>query len=207
MAVGAARGGHVIRAAWGLLSTFAMPLFLTVLSVPLLGESVGWRRAAAVGFGGVPIIVQPGADLNWIALVALGGAFFYAMAVVAIRQLSRKEPASRIFFIYAVANIVVAGAAMPFVWVTPSLQDWLVFVAVGALGAIAQYAFLIAYRQAPAMVLVPFDYTQILFALAIGYFAWGEIPASASFLGGAIIIASGFLSGGGSGGSREFRRQ
>lgn len=206
--------GHVIRAIYGLLSTFAMfyavtrmpiatataisfamPLFLTVLSVPLLGESVGWRRAtaAAVGFGGVLIIVQPGVDLNWIALVALGGAFFYAMAVVAIRQLTLREPASRIFFLYAIANIVVAGAAMPFVWVTPSLQDWLVFAGVGALGAIAQYAFLIAYRQAPAMVLAPFDYTQILFALAIGYFAWGEVPAAASFLGGSIIIGSGIF--------------
>ena len=204
--------GHVIRAGYGLLSTFAifyavtrmpiatvtaisfaMPLFLTMLSVPLLGESVGWRRAtaAAVGFGGVLIIVQPGAGLNAIALIALGGAFFYAMAVVAIRQLSRREPASRIFFLYAIANIVVAGMAMPFVWVTPSLEDWLIFAAVGGLGAAAQYAFLIAYRQAPATVLAPFDYTQILFALGIGYFAWGETPLPESFLGGAIIIASG----------------
>ena len=204
--------GHVIRAIYGLLSTiaifyavtrmpiatvtaisFAMPLFLTVLSVPLLGESVGWRRAtaAAVGFGGVLIIVQPGAGLNWIALVALAGAFFYAMAVVAIRQLSRREPASRIFFLYALANIVVAGAAMPFVWVSPSLQDWLIFAAVGGLGAVAQYAFLTGYRHAPATVLAPFDYTQILFALAVGYIAWGEVPAEASFFGGAIIVASG----------------
>lgn len=206
--------GHVIRACYGLLSTFAifyavtrmpiatvtaisfaMPLFLTMLSMPLLGERVGWRRAtaAAVGFGGVLIIVQPGADLNAIALVALGGAFFYAMAVVAIRQLSRWEPVGRIFFLYAIANIVIAGAAMPFVWVTPSLEDWLIFAAVGALGAVAQYVFLIAYRQAPATVLAPFDYTQILFALGIGYFAWGETPLPESFLGGAIIIASGIF--------------
>ncbi len=204
---------HVVRAIYGLIATFAMfysvtrmplatataisfamPLFLTMLSVPLLGESVGWRRAtaAAVGFAGVLIIVQPGADLNWIALVALIGAFFYALAVVAIRQLSRREPANRIFFIYALANIVVASACMPFVWVTPTWQDWLIFAAVGALGAAAQYAFLIGYRHAPATVLAPFDYTQIVFALAVGYFAWGEVPADASFLGGAIIIGSGF---------------
>jgi drug/metabolite transporter (DMT)-like permease len=204
--------GHAVRALYGLVATFAafyavtrmpiatataisfaMPLFLTVLSVPLLGESVGWRRvvAAAVGFGGVLIIVRPGADLNWVALIALGGAFFYAMAVVAIRQLTRREPASRIFVLYALANIVVAGATMPWVWVMPSLRDWLLFLAIGALGAIAQFAFLIAYRQAPATVLAPFDYTQILFALAVGYFAWGEVPLSTSFVGGAIIVASG----------------
>lgn len=204
--------GHVIRAGYGLVSTFAMfyavtrmpiatataigfamPLFLTMLSVPMLGEAVGWRRvvAALVGFGGVLLIVNPGRDLNLIALVALAGAFFYALAVVAIRQLSRREPANRIYFLYALANIGVTGAAMPWVWVTPSLEDWLVFALVGALGAAAQYAFLIAYRHAPATVLAPFDYTQILFALAIGYIAWGETPAAQSFLGGTIIVASG----------------
>ncbi len=205
---------HLIRAGYGLASTFAMfyavtrmpiatvtaisfamPLFLTVLSVPLLGESVGWRRALAaiVGFCGVLVIVNPGGDLNLIALVALVGAFFYAMAVVSIRQLSRHEPANRIFFLYALANILVTGVAMPWVWVTPSLDDWLLFLLIGALGAAAQYAFLIAYRNAPAMVLAPFDYSQILFALGIGYFAWAETPAPQSFVGGGIVIASGLF--------------
>jgi drug/metabolite transporter (DMT)-like permease len=205
---------HVIRACYGLASTFAMfyavtrmpiatvtaisfamPLFLTALSVPLLGESVGWRRTTAtvVGFGGVLIIVNPGADLNIIALIALVGAFFYAMAVVAIRQLSREEPANRIYFLYAIANIAVTGAAMPWFWVTPSPTDWLLFLLIGGLGAAAQYAFLIAYRHAPATVLAPFDYSQILFALAIGYFAWAETPAAQSFLGGGIVIASGLF--------------
>lgn len=205
---------HLIRASYGLGSTFlmfyavtrmpiatvtaigfAMPLFLTVLSMPLLKEPVGWRRttAAIVGFGGVLLIVNPGSDLNWIALAALGGAFFYAMAVVAIRQLSRHEPVSRIFFLYATCNIVVTGAAMPWVWVTPTWADWGIFLAIGALGAAAQYAFLVAYRYAPATVLAPFDYTQILFALAIGFFAWGETPLPQSFLGGAVIMASGIF--------------
>ena len=205
---------HLIRACYGIASTFtmfyavtrmpiatvtaisfAMPLFLTVLSVPLLGETVGWRRALAaiIGFTGVLVIVNPGGDLNLIALVALVGAFFYAMAVVSIRQLSRHEPANRIFFLYALANILVTGLAMPWVWVTPSLDDWLLFLLIGALGATAQYAFLIAYRNAPAMVLAPFDYSQILFALGIGYFAWAETPAPQSFVGGGIIIASGLF--------------
>ncbi len=206
--------GHVLRAVYGLAATFAMfyavtrmpiatvtaisfamPLFLTVLSVPLLQEPVGWRRAIAalVGFGGVLIIVNPGSGLNWVALIALGGAFFYAMAVVSIRQLSKREPANRIYFLYALANIAIAGAAMPWVWVTPTAKDWLIFLLIGTLGAVAQYGFLIAYRHAPATVLAPFDYTQILFALAIGYFVWAETPASQSFLGGVIIIASGFF--------------
>ena len=84
-------------------------------------------------------------------------------------------------------------AAMPWFWVTPSLEDWLIFIMVGAFGAGAQYAFLIGYRYAPATVLAPFDYTQILFALAIGYLAWGETPTEQAFIGGAIIVASGLF--------------
>ncbi len=206
--------GHAVRAFYGLASSmalyyavtrmpiatvtaisFAMPLFLTMLSVPLLKESVGWRRATAavVGFGGVLIIVNPGSDLNEIALIALVGAFFYAMAVVSIRQLSMQEPAKRIFFLYAIANIIFAGATMPFVWVPPSLEDWVLFAVVGVLGAAAQYAFIVAYRHAPATVLAPFDYSQILFALGIGYLAWAETPEPQSFAGGAVIIASGIF--------------
>lgn len=206
--------GHAIRAFYGLASTFclfyavtrmpiatataisfAMPLFLTMLSMPLLKEPVGWRRvtAAIVGFGGVLIIVNPGGGLNWVAMIALLGTFFYAMAVVSIRQLSREEPANRIYFLYAIANISVTGAAMPWVWVTPPLEDWVLFILIGVLGAFAQYGFLIAYRHAPATVLAPFDYTQILFALAIGYFVWDETPLPQSFLGGAIIVGSGIF--------------
>lgn len=204
--------GHAVRAAYGLISTvilfyavsrmplatvtaisFSMPLFLTALSVPLLGERVGWRRASATaaGFLGVLIVVNPDGALNWVAALALASALFYALAVIAVRQLSSSEPAVRIYVYYCVANILVCGAAMPWLWVWPTATDWAVFTLIGALGAVAQYCFLSAYRIAPAAIIAPFDYAQILFALMLGYLVWAELPTAQSFIGGAVIVASG----------------
>lgn len=203
---------HGIRALYGLISTvlifyavtrmplatvtaisFSMPLFLTMLSMPLLGEKVGWRRATAtaVGFAGVLVIVNPGGELSWVALLALTSALFYALAVTAVRQLSTSEPAVCIYVYYSLANVVVCSLAMPWLWKMPDALDWGVFLLIGALGAGAQYCFLVAYRNAPASIIAPFDYSQILFALLIGYLAWGELPASQSLVGGAIIVGSG----------------
>ncbi len=203
---------HGVRALYGLISTllmfyavtqmplatataisFSMPLFLTMLSMPMLGETVGWRRATAtaVGFAGVVIVVNPGGDISWAALMALVSALFYALAVIAVRQLSNSEPAARIYIYYCLANIVFCGAALPWFWVAPTPADWAVFAGIGTLGAGAQYCFLIAYRNAPASIIAPFDYLQIFFALAIGYLVWSELPRAQSAIGGAIIVASG----------------
>ncbi len=203
---------HGLRAMYGLLSTvlvfyavtqlplatvtavtFTMPLFLTMLSMPLLGERVGIRRTTAtlVGFAGVLIILDPGGEINIAAMAALASALFYALVVIAVRQLSVSEPAIRIFFYYTLANVLVCGAGMPWVWVTPDTIDWLVFLFIGTIGAAAQYCFVSAYRYAPASVIAPFDYSQILFALMVGYLVWGELPKTWSFVGGGIIVASG----------------
>ena len=205
-------GAHAVRATFGLVSTvlmfyavtqmplatataisFSMPLFLTLLSMPLLGERVGWRRATAtaVGFAGVLIVVDPGGDLNWAAALALMSALFYALAVISVRQLSGSEPAVRIYFYYNVANILVCGAAMPWLWVEPTPLHWAIFIGIGGLGAIAQYCFLCAYRLASASIVAPFDYAQILFALLLGYLVWAELPRAQSFLGGGVIVVSG----------------
>ena len=203
---------HGIRALYGLISTvlifyavtqlplatvtalsFSMPLFLTMLSMPLLGERVGWRRATAtaVGFAGVIVVVNPGGELNWIAVLALVSALFYALAVTAVRQLSTSEPAVCIYVYYSLANVVVCAIAMPWLWIPPTTVDWLVFLFIGSLGAGAQYCFLVAYRSAPASIIAPFDYSQILFALLIGYLVWSELPTAQSFIGGTIIVGSG----------------
>lgn len=205
---------HVLRAIWGILSTlcmfyavtrmplatvtalsFSMPLFLTALSMPLLGERVGWRRvtATAAGFIGVLIVVGPPGDLNWIALIGLGGALFYALAVISIRQLAASEPSARIFLWYALANVVLCGAALPWVWVTPSAFEWALFALIGSLGSVAQYCFIVAYRYAPASVIAPFDYSQLLFALVIGLVLWQELPTNRSLIGGTVITVAGLF--------------
>ena len=205
---------HVLRATWGVLSTlcmffavtrmplatitalsFSMPLFLTALSLPLLGERVGWHRVTAtvVGFCGVLIVLGPPGDLNWVALIGLAGALFYSLAVISIRQLSVSEPSVRIFLFYALANIVICGAVAPWVWVAPSPFDWALFALIGSLGSVAQYCFIVAYRYAPASVIAPFDYSQLLFAPVIGYSLWQELPTTQALIGGGLITASGLF--------------
>ena len=203
---------HAVRAAYGILSTinlfiavnhlplgtvtalsYSMPLFLTLLSWPMLGEAVGWRRATAtiVGFIGITIIVDPSSDTNLYAIAAVASAVFYALAAISVRQLSRSETTSCIYVLYNLANIVVCGTLMPWFWITPTLEDWIIFFCIGFLGAAAQLGFLIAYRSAAATIIAPFDYLQIIFLILIGYLIWNEIPRSQSILGASLIVFSG----------------
>jgi len=173
---------------------FAGPLFITALSVPLLGEHVGWRRwsAVVVGFLGVMLVVNPGAGVfDPVALVALGAALFYSFAVIVIRKLSVTESNSAIVFYFSIAAAAVCGAMMPFLWVTPSLEHFALLVLIGLLGGSAQYVMVEAFRWGQVSVLAPFEYTAIFFSLGFGYFIFGETASPTMLAGVAIITASG----------------
>ncbi len=204
---------HAVRAVSGLLAlgglfyafahmpladvtaiAFAAPLFITALSVPLLGERVGVRRwsAVMVGFVGVLIMVRPGAGVfDPVAGIALVGTLFYALMLVAVRRLARSNSNATIIFVYLAVSIVISGAFLPFNWVTPDLPDLGLLVALGVVGGLAQIAGTAAYRHAEASVLAPFDYTTILWATLLGFLVWGEIPGNHIWLGVAIVMASG----------------
>ncbi len=173
---------------------FAAPLFITALSVPLLDEPVGVRRwsAVLVGFAGVLIIVQPrGEGFNQFALVALCGTFFFALLVILLRKMSRTESSAAIVFYFMVISIVLTGFAMPWYWVQPQGGDWLIFIALGIVGGLAQICMTNAFRHGEAVVVAPFDYLSILWATLIGYWVWGELPNSWVWLGVVIVMASG----------------
>lgn len=176
---------------------FTMPLFLTLLSAPLLGELVGWRRATAtlVGFGGVIIMLSPsGAGfgrLDIAYLVALGAAFFYALAAIAMRQLGSTEPALRTTVYFTAVSAVVAGFACFFGWKTPTPQEWMLLIGTGLIGGAAQYCLVAAYTKAPATIIAPFDYMQLIWTAALGFFIWREMPAINAFIGAVIVAAAG----------------
>ncbi|WP_207460277.1 DMT family transporter [Azospirillum sp. SYSU D00513] len=207
-------GSHVLRSLAGLASmacffyafkhlplaevyvlSFAGPLFITALSVPLLGERVGWRRWAAVlvGFGGVLVMARPSVDAlpPFPVLVGLGAAFFYALAMLAVRGLARTESNGAIVT-YLLLTCTAASAvfALP-VWVAPSGGDLLLMGAVGTFGAVAQLFMTQAFRLAPAVVVAPFEYSGMLWATLLGFLVFGEVPTQAVLAGAAIIIASG----------------
>jgi drug/metabolite transporter (DMT)-like permease len=205
--------GHAVRALTGLASlslffytythmplanviaiSFAAPLLVTALSVPLLGERVGWRRWSAVliGFLGVVIMVQPDSSVfDQIAVLALSATILYALVMVFIRKLSRTETSTAIVFYYALTSTLISGAFMPFVWVMPDLEGWVLLILVGLIGGLAQIAMTNAFRLADVSIVAPFDYMHIIWAALLGYFIWGEIPGNSLWIGVAIVMASG----------------
>jgi len=175
---------------------FTMPLFMILLAVPLLGETVGWRRAAAtlIGFVGVVIIVRPGATtFDPASLVALLGALLSAVVGVFIKKLSRIEPAELIMLYFSVFAVVVFAVPAIYVWHAPTLLELALLVAMTVLGIANQLCFIAACRVGEVTVLAPIDYSRLLFAGLLGYFLFGEIPQTSAWLGAAIIGASGFF--------------
>lgn len=176
---------------------FSAPLFLTALSVPLLGEKVGFRRwsAVCVGFVGVIVIVNPGAGVLDIGgLAALGGALGFAAALIVVRRLSATDSVACISFWFTLPATVIAAALIPwFGWVMPTWQDVGLLCLVGLVGGVAQQIMTAAFRYGEAAVVAPMEYTSMLWVTVIGYLVWSEIPELRTLIGVAVVIASGLF--------------
>ncbi len=173
---------------------FTAPLFVTALSLPLLGEKVDLKRWLAVlaGFAGVVVIVRPGAGvMSWAAILPVCVALGYALYQITTRHIGNSDAALTSLFHAGILGTVGFSAVVPFYWQTPSLIDWLLFVAIGALGAGSHLLMIKALTLAPASVLQPFGYIELVWAVAIGWIVFGAIPDAYTFLGAAIIVASG----------------
>ncbi|WP_366555521.1 DMT family transporter [Aquibaculum sediminis] len=174
--------------------SFAAPLFITLLSVPMLGEKVGMRRwlACLVGFVGVVIMIQPGPGVfQVIALVPLLGALFNALAMIYVRSLSRTETNASIIFWFTVSTTLLSGAFMPIQWVMPVGWDWGLLIMVGLLGGGAQIAMTAAFSRGAVAVIMPFKYTSMLWAVLTGWLIWGETPGLHIWLGWPLVVLSG----------------
>lgn len=175
---------------------FAAPLFITALSMPLLGERVGaWRWSAVlVGFVGVLIMVRPrGEDFNSAAWVAVLGTLFYALAVIVVRRISRTETSGAIVFYNLMMAICLSGLATAFHWVPPTPLDWGFFLLIGSLGGMAQICITNAFRFGELSVVAPLEYLTILMATGLGYLIWGDLPDGWVWLGTAVVVASGLV--------------
>lgn len=174
--------------------SFAAPLFMVALSVPLLGEPVGWRRwtAVIVGFVGVLIMLDPwGIEFHAMSLIVLGATFCYALSAVMLRQLSRHDSDIVALFWLSLATSAASLAGAVPAWVWPAPLDWLWLVTMGLLGGVAQILSTRAWRLAPAAILAPFDYTSIVLAVLFGYFWFHEEPSSMVWYGLPLVIGSG----------------
>ena len=173
---------------------FVSPLMLTALAVPLLRERVGLHRWSAViiGFVGVLVIVRPGGDtMQWAALLPLVTAFLYALYQIATRVLSRTTPTVVTFAYMVIIGTVGASLPLPFVWRTPDAIGWAMMVASGLLHGFSHYLVTRAFALAPAAILAPFNYAQLIGATAFGYALFGDLPDRWTIVGALIIVAAG----------------
>ncbi len=187
---------HLLPLADAVAIGFSAPLFLTALSVPLLGEKVGpWRWGAVLaGFAGVLVMVKPGATaLDLGAVVALGAAVGYALAVITVRQLGRTEHPNTIVFYFTLNTGALSALALPWFWTPPTLADLGLMALTGLLGGAVQYCGTHAYTLGPAAVIGPFNYSAILWATLFGWLIWGDLPDRWVILGAAVVIASGLF--------------
>ncbi len=180
---------------------FCMPLFLTILSVPLLGERVGWQRVLAVlaGLGGVLLMVRPwagGADALPLMPVAIvmAGVVTWALAMISIRRMGEQgESNVAIVLWFGMGSTVLAGLLCLPVWVTPTPLALAGMFAVGVVTLVAQLLMTEAYRIGETTLVAPFEYGAIVYSTLLGVLIWQEIPTAWSFAGIAIIIAAGLM--------------
>ncbi len=172
---------------------FASPIFMVVLSAPLLGERIGRHRWIAVlgGFAGVLIIMRPGGEsFQWALLLPVLGALVNALRDVLTRKLSRTETSIAILFWSNIILMAGGFASAPFGWAPVSASAALWFLAAGIFNGTAHFCIIEALRTGEASVLAPIRYTALLWAAAIGFVVWGELPDFWLWVGAAVIVGS-----------------
>lgn len=173
---------------------FVSPLFLTALSIPLLGERVDARRwaAIAVGFLGVLIVIRPGfGEFEWALLLPVLMAVCYAFYQVATRLLRGVDRPITSLLYPTMVGTTLGFLPVPFVWTMPTPGDGLLMAAMGVGGSLSHLCLIRAFSIAPATTLAPFTYVQLLWVSILGYLVFGDVPDAPTLIGAAVIAASG----------------
>jgi drug/metabolite transporter (DMT)-like permease len=174
---------------------FSVPIIIALIAAPMLSERMDRARwaAIAVGFLGVLIIVRPGTQGFHPALVlSLINAVLYALFNLMTRQLAAHDaPETTQFYSSVGATLAITPFALAAWQAPPGALQWAILVAIGVSGGLGHYLLALAHRYAPASVLAPFLYQQIVWMVLLGYLAFGDVPDAAVVLGAAIVIASG----------------
>lgn len=181
---------------------YAMPLFTVVLAAAFLGEVVRrWRWGAVIiGFAGVLLMLSPHlgqgqADASSArgAIFVLAAALMFGVAHTHVRHMTATETTGALVFYYSIIGTAISLVTIPWGWVLPQPGDFLALASLGIFGGIAQITVTESFRYAPASVLAPFAYTSMLWAVAIGYLWFGEVPEFVVLLGALIVIAAGLF--------------
>jgi drug/metabolite transporter (DMT)-like permease len=171
----------------------AGPIYVTALSVVLLGEKVGWRRwtAVFVGFAGVLLALRPSAaSFTLPAMIALAGSIFFAFLMITTRLL-RDTPNTVLIAGQIVGTLIFGAVWAPFAWVTPSPRDFALLSLFGVFSIMALACVNRSLRLAAASVVVPYQYTLIIWAIVLGYAVFGDVPDLFTLIGALTIVGAG----------------
>jgi len=174
---------------------FTFPFIVAIAAGPLLGEWIGWRRWCAIGFGfgGVLLIARPGyGGVHPAALFSVGATISYGFYAVITRIVSRYDTDQTSLFYSNFIGTLITLPIVPFVWTTPS--SWviaLLLLAIGVLGSLGHFLLIAGHRLAPASVLSPFVYTQLVWVVMLGYLVFDHLPTPWTMAGAAIVVGSG----------------
>lgn len=174
--------------------SFLSPLLITILSIPLLGEIVGPRRWAAVAAGmvGMLVVVRPGmGGFQPAALFGVASAFSWALALIITRKISNSDPPQTTVLWSAGIGTIVLTVLLPFEVIWPTSKQLGLSLVLGVLASAGQWMVILAHRLAPASLLAPFFYGQLLWVTVLGFLVFGNLPDEWTMAGAGIIIASG----------------
>jgi drug/metabolite transporter (DMT)-like permease len=174
---------------------FTFPFIVAIVSGPILGERLGWRRrsAIAVGFCGVLLITRRGVGgMHPAALFSLVATIAYGFYAVITRIVSRTDTNQTSLFYSNLIGALVMLPVIVFIWHPPgNWMHWLMLIAIGALASSGHYCLIAGHRLAPASVLSPFIYTQLIWVVILGYFVFDHVPNAWTMVGAAVVIGSG----------------
>lgn len=174
---------------------FAMPLLITLMAIPMLGEKVGLRRgiAVTVGLAGVLIVLRPSGDDGYSLghLAAIGAAITGALTSVIVRKIGQDERSVVLMLQPMMLTFFAMGATMPFVYVPMPVEDLFLTAVMAFLGLLGALGIIAAYRTAPAVIVAPMQYSQIIWATIYGLLLFNETLDRPTMIGAAVIIASG----------------
>ena len=172
----------------------ASPIVVTALSMPILREHVGARRWVSVLIGciGALVIIRPGTGMMQAAsLFPLAAAMFFGAYQISTRFLSQSESILTTLLYTAVIGAIVMTFAVPFFWQTPTTFDWMVMVLLAVFGGLGHFTMIKALTIAPAATIVPFTYTNLIWATLFGFIFFDDLPDQLTIIGASIIVSSG----------------
>ena len=176
--------------------SFAAPIFTTLLSIFFLSEKVGIYRwlAVLIGFVGIIIIAQPGLNsLNLYYVYPLIFCLGMAYVAISIRQLSKTEPVWLISLYFSITITIVSLFTIPFGWILPSLNDFLILSLLGIFGGLANLWLSQSYKYSEVTLVTPLKYLTLVFAIFFGFIIWDEIPSVKTLFGALLVIISSLI--------------